>query len=541
MRHDYNDDADQEFYDEPDGDHLDDRTAGLGAWGLSAVIHGLVLLIIATIVIAQEVVERGVVNITECEMPPQVEERQPERVLIPPEVQSQITSEVIVENPQFTQLELPVDEIQTEDPVEMEVKAHGRDDAVSAHEMASSFLNMSIGVGSNAAGLFGSRTGGGRRRAVGRFGGTPQGEAAVGAALRWFAIHQSPNGQWSVAGYPANCNENGPRCEPGTAHTGAAGDRAATGYALLCYLGAGYDHRHMSPWRKTVHDGLVWLLEAHDGHYNYGRNYEQGIVTMALAEAFAMSGDVFLREPAQKAVDVLIQRQNTSDGYGLGWDYTGPSGRNDASVSGWAVMALKSAAAAGLNVENALHGAEQYVRGAWEASNPNHAELTPYDISGFPYTWNADSGAVSTRANVGIKGNGLRDNLACVGLLSGVFLGLDPNDTMMQTMANYVMQHDVPIGYPTNTYFMYYNTLGIFQMGGERWATWNDTVRDMLIAAQRREPGCFDGSWDWQGTQFHGHQVGRLVSTAYVTLSLQVYYRYLPMALGRHGQAPRNF
>ena len=519
----YDDEFDEELDgEEQDDDRIDERTAGLGAWGLSILIHSLALLIIATIVITQEIIEQGVVNLTVMDPPPQPEERQPERDIMPPEQTSNIEADVPVENPQITQLDLPVEEIQTEDPVEMEDKARGREEAVSSSEMASSFAHMAIGAGGGAAGMFGSRSGGGRRRAVGRFGGSRASESAVEAALRWFAIHQSPNGQWSVAGYPANCDEGGPRCEPGTAHTGASGDRAATGYALLCFLGAGYDHRHMSRWRQTVRRGLEWLVEAHDGNFNYGRNYEHPVVAMALAEAFALSGDGSLREPAQKAIDILIERQTQDgEGYGLGWDYTRPNrSRMDASVSGWAVMALKSADAAGLNVGNSLQGAERYVRQAWKAANPNHANLTPYDSSGFPYTWNAVANTTS------------RTNLACVGLLCGVFLGIDPNETLMQTMANYVMANNLPTGYPTNTYFMYYNTLGIFQMGGERWQTWNNTVRDMLVAAQRRDPACFDGSWDFEGTQFPGYRVGRLVSTAYVTLSLQVYYRYLPMALG---------
>ncbi len=521
-QHNY-DDIDEDFEGEAlDGDRIDERTAGLGAWGLSVLIHSLALLIIATIVITQEFIEQGVVNLTVMEPPPQPEEHQPERTILEQEQTFNLEVPVDVVNPQLTKLDMPVDEIQTEDPVEMDATARGREEAVSSYEMTSSFVYMAIGPGGGAAGLFGSRSGGGRRRAVGRFGGSQESERAVEAALRWFAIHQSPNGQWSVAGYPANCNEGGPRCEPGTAHIGAAGDRAATAYALLCYLGAGYDHRHMSRWRQTVRRGMEWLVEAHDGNFNYGRNYEQGIVAMTLAEAFALSNDPTLRKPAQKAINVLIERQTQDgDGYGLGWDYVRPRlDRMDASVTGWVVMALKSADAAGLDIGNSLQGAERYVRGAWKAANPDHARLSPYDSSGFPYTWNAQANATG------------RTNLACVGLLCGVFLGIDPDDIMMQTMANYVMENNLPTAYPTNTYFMYYNTLGIFQMGGERWQTWNDTVRDMLVAAQRRDPSCFDGSWDFVGTEFYGHQIGRLVSTAYVTLSLQVYYRYLPMALG---------
>ena len=206
----------------------------------------------------------------------------------------------------------------------------------------------------------------------------------------------------------------------------------------------------------------------------------------------------------------------------LAWDYTAPKvTRNDSSVSGWNVMALKSAKASGLDVAEGLDGAERWLTGAWEAANPNHASLTAYDQSQFPYTWNAQTDAVKMH-------NG---SLTCVGALSAVFLGRNAGDTMLESMANWISANQTPRAWPTDTYYMYHNTLTMFQLGKNdpRWLEWNGTVRDMLVDNQRVEGdvSCLTGSWDPDGAGGRKiSQVGRTLVTAYSVLSLEVYYRY---------------
>ena len=97
---------------------------------------------------------------------------------------------------------------------------------------------------------------------------------------------------------------------------------------------------------------------------------------------------------------------------------------------------------------------------------------------------------------------------------------------MLDSMINTIMKENMVTAYPTNTYYMYYNTLAVFQAGGPHWEKWNGTVRDVIVNAQRKGDGCFDGSWDYEGTKFHGSETGRVLSTVYCCLSLEVYYRY---------------
>ena len=99
---------------------------------------------------------------------------------------------------------------------------------------------------------------------------------------------------------------------------------------------------------------------------------------------------------------------------------------------------------------------------------------------------------------------------------------------MLESMANHVMKHQKPTSVTTyNSYYTYYNTMGMFQVGGAKWIEWNGVVRDFLVNQQVTGNGCLDGSWSPKdGVQWHGSEVGRVLSTTYAILNLQVYYRY---------------
>ncbi|MBN8526188.1 MAG: terpene cyclase/mutase family protein [Planctomycetes bacterium] len=509
------------------------RYAGVISWVVSGALHATMLMLMGTIYFLAQEPEQEIppVRVQNIPPPPEKKEEKPkmERELLDPKVQLDI--ETKSDNPSpISQLDLPQEDSQREEENDNPVPK-GREEAVADSETGGQGAFMAIGAGGGASGMFGSRSGGGRKRAVGRGGGSKGSESAVEAALRWFKKHQSPNGMWDCENYPANCTE-APKCEPGKPeHTDPANANIAmTGYAVLCFLGAGYDHKTANRYRQTVKAGVEWLLSVQKPDGLLGeRNYEHPIATMALAEAYAMTNDPSLRGPSQKAVDVLIARQNqdASGGYGLGWDYTKASNRNDSSVTGWCIMALKSAYAGGLNVGNSMQGAKQFVERAWKATNPGWEKLDPYTgVSDFPYCWDTKTNDYVHTFNSKDFTRGLGRDCAPMGAVCAVFLGHRSGDVMLETLGNHIMKFQTPKSYPTNTYYLYYNTMGIFQLGGDRFKVWNASVRDMLVSAQRKGEGCFDGSWDYKSSDFPGAGVGRILSTAYCCLSLEVYYRY---------------
>ena len=250
---------------------------------------------------------------------------------------------------------------------------------------------MAIGANSAAAGALATVTAAAKSVPSANLAAPVVQKATVGAALRWFKRHQSPNGMWDIDGYAVNCTLDGLKCEPGKDHTGADGDAAATGYAVLAFLGSGHDHRTPNEFRSTVAAGIDWLVtnQQADGSFGNGRNYENGICTMALAEAYAMTQDHSLREPAQRGVDMILRMQGgAKDAYAGGaWDYKKP-GREDSSVSGWCVMALKSANAGDLDIGQGMARAKTWFERTWEEAN-KQAGLNPTDhyedVSIFPY------------------------------------------------------------------------------------------------------------------------------------------------------------
>ena len=181
-------------------------------------------------------------------------------------------------------------------------------------------------------------------------------ESAVLAALKWFERHQCDDGSWSLDRYYLQCTDK-EGCEHHAARTYADGDACGTGLALLCFLGAGYTDKE-GMFRREVETALSYLVRSQrpDGSFSFN-NYIHAIATMSIIEAYAVTRAADLKKKAQKAVNVILARQNK----GLAWGYTRPGHRNDTSVTGWQVMALAAARAAGLEIGDAFSGVKKFL------------------------------------------------------------------------------------------------------------------------------------------------------------------------------------
>ena len=81
-----------------------------------------------------------------------------------------------------------------------------------------------------------------------------------------------------------------------------------------------------------------------------------------------------------------------------------------------------------------------------------------------------------------------------------------------------------------DTYYWYYATQVMFHMKGEHWEQWNERLHPLLVDTQL-STGPMAGSWDPRAPvpDRWGPHAGRVYVTTMNLLSLEVYYRHLPL------------
>ena len=346
---------------------------------------------------------------------------------------------------------------------------------------------------------FGSR-GSGMRQAMVGSGGTKQSERAVAAALNWFARHQNASGSWSI-NQTKGCS-NGV-CRGGGDHES---DPAASARALLPYFAAGQTHLSNGPYQKNIGRGISWLMrnQKQNGDLSGGapgsQMYTHGLATLALCEAYGMTQESRIGYAAQAAINFIETGQNREGS----WRYTHGSPDSDTSVFGWQVMALKSGQMARLKVNpQALDSARRYLRLC--ATGQYGSEFSYMPSGGGTYT------------------------MTSVGLLTSQYLGAKRDDPVVVHGVEYLMKRKPSLDM-RNTYYWYYATQVMHNVPGQQWDEWNREMRKILINTQEKT-GCAAGSWDPNQPEPDpwANQGGRLMVTSLSTLTLEVYYRYLPL------------
>lgn len=372
---------------------------------------------------------------------------------------------------------------------------------------------------------------GGRRGNALGSGATKESEEAVDLALKWLAEHQLPDGSWSFN------HQLAPSCQGKCPDPGRLAEArvAATALGVLPFLGAGHTNQ-VGKYQKTVAGGLLYLIanirpSPEGGRLNYmgGRMYAHGLATIALCEAYGMQlskqqlrdlrtlqlGQVSpgeagarpadvpepipvpgLGEAAQAALNFVMYAQDPQGG---GWRYE-PRQAGDTSVVGWQLMALKSGQMAYLRVSpNSLLGTMVFL---------DHVQRDDYGAD-YGYT-GPENGTPATQA---------------IGLLCRMYLGWKHDHPGLLQGCTQLSQRGPLEG---KMYYNYYATQVLHHFGGEEWKQWNARMRDSLVAAQSKQ-GHTAGSWYYPGGDHGGSQGGRLYYTSLAAMTLEVYYRHMPL------------
>jgi hypothetical protein len=346
-----------------------------------------------------------------------------------------------------------------------------------------------------------------RKPMLEQFGGTRESEDAVGRALAYLARVQEEDGHWSRIEGDQIRRRN---------QTRSGHDMACTGLAVLAFLGHDETPDRPGPFRDAVTKGVDYLIaqQSDDGDLrgptrfrgggaDSANMYDHGIAAYALAECAIMTRDPRVTEAAIKGAKFIVAAQNDQSG---GWRYS-PNEYGDSSVFGWQIMALHSAEQIGFQIPaDTLDGAKRYIASCGQGRYKLVAGYQPHQGATPPMTAEL--------------------------LFSRMLLGMPMSDEGMDEATRFLARQP-PDARQADLYYWYYASLSMLHMQNPLWKDWNVLTRESLIALQQTE-GPSAGSWDtnikW------GERGGKVFTTSLAALTLEVYYRYLPMRKGAETQ-----
>jgi hypothetical protein len=360
----------------------------------------------------------------------------------------------------------------------------------------------------NVSGALAARTAGdgGARAGLAGQGGNEKSETAVALGLGWLARQQLADGHWELhQGYP----------DPGQVRTSTG----ATALALMVFLGAGHTQQD-GPYREKIGKAIDWLLAVQKkagvlkgDFYDFDREgdaasfYAHGQATIALCEAYALTRNERLLTPIRAALAFIAEAQHPVSG---GWKYRRHS-EGDLSVFGWQIMALESARMAGLDLPlGVLEKAAGFLDLVQEQE-------------GSRYRYEPSEAKSATPA------------MTAEGLFCRQYLGWPRDHPALRAGISYLLE---PANLPKwnssrrNVYCWYYAAQVLHNLGGNDWEVWNTAMRDELLKSQAKE-GKVAGSWNpFQpagAVDENADKGGRLYVTCLCLLTLEVYYRHLPL------------
>lgn len=301
--------------------------------------------------------------------------------------------------------------------------------------------------------------------------------------------------------------------------SGLGKSTAVSSLAVMAFLAKGYTPG-TGPYGKQIDRGIDFVLRTQrrngllcPGGNQRGPMYSHGISALMLSEVSGMV-DKARQERIDKALPHAIrliltaQQVRKSGVHKGGWRYQAHSADSDISLTGWSLMALRSARNNGSPVpDKAIADAVGFVLRCRAKAHARPAvKGKPAPGVGFAYQPGQAPGMA--RTGTAVLCLELCGKHRCKEALDG---------------GDWILAH--PVRHFGASYFyygLYYCSQGMFQLGGKHWQQFAPHMYEMMLKFQRK-----DGSWP----QAAGGeaQAGACYATAMGVLAVSVSYRQLPI------------
>lgn len=316
---------------------------------------------------------------------------------------------------------------------------------------------------------------------------TAETDAAVRRALEYLKGQQKPDGAWESGGF------------------GKA--TSVTSLAVMAFLACGHVPGEPGPYREAIERGIGYVVSSQKpngllvSNTSHGPMYCHGISTLMLAEVVGMTPDPALAERCRSAlargVDLIVRAQEVKKPaeHAGGWRYQPNSFDSDLSVTGWQVIALRAAKAAGCAVDDGpIDRAVEYVKRC--------------AVAGGGFAYQAGRGDPNNpRTGTGVLALELCGRHEAAEAVAG---------------GEYLLAH--PPQWTSEYFFyeVYYCPSALFQLGDRYFGAYYPGLVGVLLGHQER-----DGSW--LAVNGNDRSGGRNYCTAMAVLALAIEYRYLPI------------
>jgi len=284
------------------------------------------------------------------------------------------------------------------------------------------------------------------------------------------------------------------------------GNSGVTSLCVMAFLARG-DTPGRGPYGEAINRGVDFVLANQKDNgllvgptVSHGSMYCHLISTLMLSEVSGMvvpARQKLIDAALAKALKLTLAAQQIgkSPAHQGGWRYQHTSGDSDMSVTGWALMGLRSCRNNGAPVpKQAVEDALNFVMNCRCSDG------------GFGYTGPAEP----LLARTGTA-------LLCLELCGR------HGDKAAISAGEWILAN-LPARFGgTNFYYgIYYCTQGMFQLGGNYWQRWAACMYEVMVGSQQA-----DGSWP--AGQSAEAPAGACYSTAMGALALSVSYRQLPI------------